>query len=66
MEDLTLQLLLAHSLDPSDQPFNLGSDILVQILLGDDRWLRVGNGIDPDEVVIATTWMNLPGTELAV
>jgi hypothetical protein len=28
-EDLTLQLLLTHSLDPSHQPFNLGSDILV-------------------------------------
>jgi hypothetical protein len=65
-EDLTLQLLLAHSLDPSDQSFNLSADILVKIFLGDNRWLRVGNGIDPDEVVITPPRMNLPGTALAV
>jgi hypothetical protein len=65
-EDLVFQLLLAHGLHPSDQPFNLGTDILVKIFLGDDRRLRVGYGIDPDEVVIASTWMDLPGTELAL
>jgi hypothetical protein len=43
-----LQLLLAQSLRQTDQALNLGPDILVEILLGDDGWLGVGDGIDPD------------------
>jgi len=65
-KDLALQLLLAHALHPSDQPFNLGSNILVKIFLSDNGWLEVGNSIDPDEVVIAPTRMNLLGAALAV
>ena len=54
-KDLALQLLLAHLLHQTDQALNLCSEILVQILLGDDGWLGVGNGIDPDEVIISPT-----------
>jgi hypothetical protein len=63
---LLLQLLLVQSLHQTNQAIDLGSDILVEILLGDDGWLRVGDGIDPDEVVIAPTRMDLNRAVLAM
>jgi hypothetical protein len=64
--DLAFQLLFTHPLYPSDQSFNLNTDILVKILLGDDWRLRIGDGIDPDEVVIASTGMDLLRAPFAV
>ncbi len=58
-KDLALQLLLAQTLHQTDQALNLDPDILVEILLGNDGRLRVGDGIDPDEVVIAPARMDL-------
>jgi len=65
-KDLALQLLLALGLHPSDQPLDLGSNILVEILLRDDGWLGIGDGIDSDQVVIAPTRMDLLRAAFAV
>lgn len=58
--DLAIQLLLVEALRPKDQALDLGPDIQVEVLIGDDRRLGVGDGIDPDEVVIAPARMDLP------
>jgi len=54
-----LQLLLAQLLHQTDQALNLGTENLVEILLGDDAWLGIGDCIDSNEVVIAPTRMDL-------
>jgi hypothetical protein len=51
--------LLAEALHLTDQSFDLGTNVPVKILLGEDRRLGVGDGIDPDEVVIAPARMDL-------
>jgi hypothetical protein len=65
-KDLTLQLLLAHAFHPADQALDLGSDVFVEIGLRDDRWLWVGNSVDSDKVVIASTRMDVLRSAFAV
>jgi hypothetical protein len=59
-------MLGAHILHVADQTLNLCADILIEIFLGDNGWLGVGDGIDPDQVIITATGMDRPGTAFAV
>jgi hypothetical protein len=57
-KDLALQLLLAHAFHLTDQPLDLGSDVLFEILLGENGGLGIGDGIDSDEVIVTPTGMD--------